>query len=254
MFSLHRRCAHAQPEFRPAALAVLGGLAAVPADRDVSWSRGSSAIRPIAGHRCSSPTCSGCCRVPRHPSLLHAQRVGIGVHPGVSRRSSIATSQIREVRDDESRTFAAHRSRRNTPSERARRRKARATRRGAAGIAARRPRRQARRASTQAAKAVRDHWKTWRAMPRSCSALMLLVDAALLPGLVRRRRALGAGRAVAAKPRNRTPHRCTKAASARIRRSTCTRPFTDVIERINTASANTSPIGRSSRCSSTTTR
>ena len=97
-------------------------------------------------------------------------------------------SQILAVRDDESRTFAAFEQAQNAV-ERARPREG-------APVEATQAFEQAQASMQkleveyQAAKAVRDHWKsvaTWFAI---ALAAMLLVDAALLPGLVRRRHAL----------------------------------------------------------------
>ena len=101
--------------------------------------------------------------------------------------------QIREVRDDESRTFAA--------LEQAQ--YAAALVRPPAEDATPEAKREATTAYEQAeaalrkleaeyhtAKGVRDHWKTLASGAAIALALMLLVDGALLPGLVRRRRAL----------------------------------------------------------------
>ena len=97
--------------------------------------------------------------------------------------------QIREVRDDESRTFAAlqqaqrvaelarPKAEGGTPEE------TRAFAQAQAGVTTRE-------AEYKVAKGVRDHWKTVAGVTAAALALMLLVDGALLPGLVRRRRAL----------------------------------------------------------------
>jgi len=98
--------------------------------------------------------------------------------------------QIREVRDDESRTFAALEQaqfavKRAQPPQ---------------GVeASPEAKQELQRAEVeqgkleteyQAAKAVRDRWKDWARYGAITLAVMLLVDAVLLPGLVRRRRAL----------------------------------------------------------------
>ena len=97
--------------------------------------------------------------------------------------------QIREVRDDESRPFAAlqqaqyaaelAKPRTDPPSPEAAKEfaEAQATTRKLD-------------VEYQAAKGVRDHWKNLASAGAIALALMLLVDGALLPGLVRRRRAL----------------------------------------------------------------
>jgi TRAP-type mannitol/chloroaromatic compound transport system permease small subunit len=98
-------------------------------------------------------------------------------------------TQIREVRDDESRTFAAM-EQAQTAVERARPREGiEAT----PEIKAELERAQAALRQTegeyQTAKAVRDEWKNRASIGAIVLAVMLLIDAALLPGLVRRRRA-----------------------------------------------------------------
>ena len=97
--------------------------------------------------------------------------------------------QIREVRDDESRTFAALQQaqyaaelvkpKTDPPSPEAAKEYADAQ----ANIAKLD-------ADYQVAKGVRDHWKDLARAGAIALAIMLLVDAMLLPGLVRRRRAL----------------------------------------------------------------
>ncbi|MEO8741368.1 MAG: TRAP transporter small permease subunit [Casimicrobiaceae bacterium] len=97
--------------------------------------------------------------------------------------------QVREVRDDESRTFAAHQeaqtaaeARRPEPGD-ASPGEAKAFAKAEATVAARE-------VEYEAAKAVRDGWKNRALIAAVALAIMLLVDALLLPGLVRRRRAL----------------------------------------------------------------
>src|SRR5258707_5525092 len=98
--------------------------------------------------------------------------------------------QIREVRDDESRTFAAL-EQAKVAVERAQ------LPQGVEASAEAKQELQRAQAETgkldveyQAAKAVRDHWKDLARYGAIALAVMLLIDAALLPGLVRRRRAL----------------------------------------------------------------
>ena len=98
-------------------------------------------------------------------------------------------TQIREVRDDESRTFAAmeqaqtavERARPRegvepTPESKAELERAEATLRQSDS-------------EYRSAKAIRDQWKQRASIGAIVLAVMLLIDAALLPGLVRRRRA-----------------------------------------------------------------
>ena len=99
-------------------------------------------------------------------------------------------SQIREVRDDESRTFAAM-EQAQVAVERAR---------PPQGVEATPEAKQALQAAEadllkidveyKTAKAVRDHWKSLAQYAAMALAVLLLIDAVLLPGLVRRRRAL----------------------------------------------------------------
>ena len=98
--------------------------------------------------------------------------------------------QIRETRDDESRTFAAMQQA-QFAVERAR---------PPQGVEATPEAKQAleqaeadlRKIDTEyrSAKAVRDHWKSLAQYAAIALAVLLLIDAVLLPGLVRRRRAL----------------------------------------------------------------
>ena len=167
------------------------GLALLSADRRRISSRAQRKNPPdsraLAVHRLSVLAARG---IPRHPSLLPPQRVG----PSCSFRSFIAiiycTSQVREVRDDMSRTFAAMEQAQTAVAQREGR-----TGRGvpdAAGVRWRAPRRRSRRATAEydVAKAVSDDWKSRARTAGIVLGLMLLVDAVLLPGAVRRRRAL----------------------------------------------------------------
>jgi TRAP-type mannitol/chloroaromatic compound transport system permease small subunit len=97
--------------------------------------------------------------------------------------------QVREVRDETSRTFAAMEQAQTAATL------AESPNGGdAAEAAQQRARAQAdlaqRKGEYQTAKAVTDHWKAMSRYTALALALMLLVDGALLPGLVRRRRAL----------------------------------------------------------------
>jgi TRAP-type mannitol/chloroaromatic compound transport system permease small subunit len=105
--------------------------------------------------------------------------------------------QIRDVRDDESRTFAAMEQAQSalerarpregveaTPESKAELERAQADLRKSDG-------------EYQAAKAIRDEWKKRASIAAIVLAVMLLIDAVLLPGLVRRRRALELGKASA---------------------------------------------------------
>jgi TRAP-type mannitol/chloroaromatic compound transport system permease small subunit len=98
--------------------------------------------------------------------------------------------QIREVRDDESRTFAAVQQAQVAVE------RARLPQGVEASVEAKetlqRAETEARKLDVeyQAAKAVRDHWKGLARYGAIVLAVLLLIDAVLLPGLVRRRRAL----------------------------------------------------------------
>ena len=170
--------------------------------------RAAAAPRPAArADRCSSPTCSGCSRgFLRHPSLLPARAGGASLSFPSFSASSTATRQVREVRDDVSRTFAALeqaqtalQARRHPDAERdAERRRALEQRAG---------RRDRRRGATTRRR------RRFRPLERpgaARSAIVLALHAArsmpsLLPGLVRRRRALRAGASRPRRSRTRMP-------------------------------------------------
>ena len=96
--------------------------------------------------------------------------------------------QIREVRDDESRTYAV-RQEAQTAAEIARPKPGDNSADGAKAFEQAQADVRARDVEYQQAKGVRDHWKDLARAGAITLALMLLVDGALLPGLVRRRRA-----------------------------------------------------------------
>jgi len=97
-------------------------------------------------------------------------------------------AQVRDVRDDESRTFAARQQAQSAVE------RARADKSGSAEAAQELQKDEAAiKASEQeyeVAKAVRDRWKNGAAAVAAVLAVMLLADAILLPGLVRRRAAV----------------------------------------------------------------
>src|SRR5437870_8218640 len=99
-------------------------------------------------------------------------------------------TQIREVRDDESRTFAAL-EQAQAARERARPREG-VEPTPESKTEGERAEAEVRTldADYQKAKGIRDHWKSLASGGAIALAVMLLIDAALLPGLVRRRRAL----------------------------------------------------------------
>src|SRR5215471_2552026 len=99
-------------------------------------------------------------------------------------------SQIREVRDDESRTFAAF-EQAQVAVERAKPRQgAEVTPEAKGELERAETDLRAREAEYQVAKGVRDQWKKLASIGAIVLGLMLLVDGVLLPGLVRKRRAL----------------------------------------------------------------
>src|SRR5437763_8460321 len=99
-------------------------------------------------------------------------------------------TQIREVRDDESRTFAALEQAQEV-LERARPREgAEPTPEGKAEFDRAQAEVRTLDVDYQKAKAIRDDWKNRASIAAIALAVMLLIDAALLPGLVRRRHAL----------------------------------------------------------------
>ena len=99
-------------------------------------------------------------------------------------------TQIREVRDDESRTFAAL-EQAQAARERARPREGiEPTPESKAELEHAEAEVRTLDADYQKAKGIRDHWKSLASGGAIALAVMLLIDAALLPGLVRRRRAL----------------------------------------------------------------
>ncbi len=143
--------------------------------------------------------------------------------------------QIREVRDDESRTYAARQEAQGA-AETARPRSGDASAESAKAFGQAQADVRAREVEYQAAKGVRDHWKDLARAGAITLALMLLVDGALLPGLVRMRRAYEASL---------PPVQATEVDTSLILEGGVgedptlgmhTR-FTDVIERIDTAVA-----------------
>src|SRR5262249_20331206 len=101
------------------------------------------------------------------------------------------TSQVREVRDDDSRTFAAM-EQAETAARVARGEAERGVPDAAAASARAEAELKDRTREYEAAKAVTDSWRGRARASGIVLGLMLLVDAALLPGAVRRRRALEA--------------------------------------------------------------
>ncbi len=99
--------------------------------------------------------------------------------------------QVRDVRDDESRTFAAHQEA-QVAADLARPKPDDTSPESAKAYEQLRATAAAREVEYEAAKAIRDHWKSRAGYAAIALALLLLVDAILLPGLVRRRRALEA--------------------------------------------------------------
>ncbi len=103
-------------------------------------------------------------------------------------------SQVREVRDDTSRTFAAL-EQAQTAAEQAKPRSEPATPDEAAQYARAQADIKPREADYAVAKAVTDHWVSLGRWSAILMAALLLIDAALLPSLVRKRRALEAASA-----------------------------------------------------------
>lgn len=141
--------------------------------------------------------------------------------------------QIREVRDDESRTFAALQQAQYA-AELTRPKTDAASPEAAKAFAEAEAYSRKLDVEYQAAKAVRDHWKNLASAGAIALALMLLVDAALLPGLVRRRRALELAEPdhEAAHPEPPALHEGGIGEDPTLG---LRNPFTDVIERINVA-------------------
>ena len=107
-------------------------------------------------------------------------------------------AQIREVRDDESRTFAAM-EQAQAAVERARPREgAEPTPESRAELDRAQAELNKNDAEYRAAKSIRDEWKRYASIAAIVLAVMLLIDGALLPGLVRRRYALESARPVTA--------------------------------------------------------
>jgi TRAP-type mannitol/chloroaromatic compound transport system permease small subunit len=101
------------------------------------------------------------------------------------------TSQVRDVRDEDSRTFAAM-EQAQTEFDLANSERAGAAPGGAEALARAQAELKAKTAEYGVAKAVSDHWRALARGAGIALALMLLVDAVLLPGAVRRRYALEA--------------------------------------------------------------
>jgi TRAP-type mannitol/chloroaromatic compound transport system permease small subunit/heme exporter protein D len=106
------------------------------------------------------------------------------------------TSQVREVRDDTSRTFAAL-EQANTAVAQAKPRSETPTPEEAAQYARAQADVKQKEAEAAVAQAVTDQWRSRARWSAIVMAVLLLIDAVLLPGLVRKRRALEAGRAQA---------------------------------------------------------
>jgi len=99
------------------------------------------------------------------------------------------TSQVREVRDDESRTFAAM-EQAQTAVNLAKSERESAAPGGVDALARSEAELKTKTAEFEVAKAVSDHWRNLARIAGIILAAMLLLDAALLPGLVRRRSAV----------------------------------------------------------------
>jgi TRAP-type mannitol/chloroaromatic compound transport system permease small subunit/heme exporter protein D len=106
------------------------------------------------------------------------------------------TSQVREVRDDTSRTFAAL-EQANTAVAQAKPRSETPTPEEAALYARAQADVKQKESEAAVAQAVTDQWRSRARWSAIVMAVLLLIDAVLLPGLVRKRRALEAGRAQA---------------------------------------------------------
>jgi TRAP-type mannitol/chloroaromatic compound transport system permease small subunit/heme exporter protein D len=106
------------------------------------------------------------------------------------------TSQVREVRDDTSRTFAAL-EQANTAVIQAKPRSETPTPEEAAQYARAQADVKQKEAEAAVAQAVTDQWRSRARWSAIVMAVLLLIDAVLLPSLVRKRRALEAGRAQA---------------------------------------------------------
>jgi TRAP-type mannitol/chloroaromatic compound transport system permease small subunit len=142
------------------------------------------------------------------------------------------TSQVREVRDDLSRTFALMEESQNAVT-RARDELARGTPDAAEMLAKEEAKLKERDAQYQVAKDVSDGWKNRARISGIVLAIMLLVDAVLLPGAVRRRRALEAAapEAGAALPSAPDIHEGGVGEDPTLAVHT---PFTDAIDRLST--------------------
>ena len=106
------------------------------------------------------------------------------------------TSQVREVRDDTSRTFAAL-EQANTAVIQAKPQSETPTPEEAAQYARAQADVKQKEAEAAVAQAVTDQWRSRARWSAIVMAVLLLIDAVLLPSLVRKRRALEAGRAQA---------------------------------------------------------
>jgi TRAP-type mannitol/chloroaromatic compound transport system permease small subunit len=106
------------------------------------------------------------------------------------------TSQVREVRDDTSRTFAAL-EQANTAVAQAKPRSETPTLEETAQYARAQADVKQKEAEAAVAQAVTDQWRSRARWSAIVMAVLLLIDAVLLPSLVRKRRALEAGRAQA---------------------------------------------------------
>ena len=141
--------------------------------------------------------------------------------------------QIRDVRDEESRTFAAHQQA-QVALDLARPKPDDASQEAAKAFAQAQADERAREVEYEAAKAIRDGWKQRARYAAIALAVMLLGDAVLLPGLVRRRRALEVAEPASEPihPDASSVHEGGVGEDPTLNLHT---PFTDLIERVNTA-------------------
>jgi TRAP-type mannitol/chloroaromatic compound transport system permease small subunit len=142
--------------------------------------------------------------------------------------------QIRDVRDDESRTFAAM-EQAQYAAELARPKAEGGTPEQASAFAQAQAEVRARESEYNVAKGVRDHWKTLATGGAIALALLLLADGVLLPGLVRRRRALELAQPSAELVHPEPPSAVFEGGVGEDPTLAMHTRFTDVIERIDTA-------------------
>ncbi|HVN35531.1 MAG TPA: TRAP transporter small permease subunit [Casimicrobiaceae bacterium] len=141
------------------------------------------------------------------------------------------TSQAREVRDDLSRTFAAMEESQTAVAS-AKDEVGRGTPDAAAALAKSETELKSRTTQYEAAKAVSDGWKGRARLSGIALGVMLLIDAVLLPGAVRRRRAAEAAQrqAEAVAPQAPSLHEGGIGEDPTLKVHT---PFTDVIDRLS---------------------